>query len=108
MITDMYGLMVAFEPTRATPVAGGRNKGLNFGNVVTDYEDPGTGDTNGGGGGAGRKLEFWHCGGGAPKMKLPKARQRRKKKKTQKDEGGEWCIQRSSNKWADGKTEVKG
>ena len=32
----MYGLMMAFEPTRATPVGGGRNKGLNFGNVVSD------------------------------------------------------------------------
>ena len=56
-LTDMYSLIVAFEPTRATPVARGRNKGLNFGNVVADSEDPGTGDTGGGDGGAGRKLK---------------------------------------------------
>ena len=30
----MYGLMVSFEPTRATPVAGERNKILDFGNLV--------------------------------------------------------------------------
>ena len=59
----MYGLMVGFEPKRATPVARGRNKGLNFGKVVADSEDPGTGDTGGGYGGAGRKLKFWNCRG---------------------------------------------
>ena len=32
--TDMYGLMVAFEPTRAPAVSGGQNKGINFGNIV--------------------------------------------------------------------------
>ena len=57
-LTDMYGIMVAFEPTRATPLARGRNKGLNFGNVVADSKDPGTGDTVGGDGGAGRKLKY--------------------------------------------------
>ena len=35
-LTDMYGLMVALDPTRETPVARGRNKGLNSGNVVAD------------------------------------------------------------------------
>ena len=35
-LADMYGVMVAFDPTRATPVSGGRNKGLNFGNVFTE------------------------------------------------------------------------
>ena len=39
-LTDMNGLMVAFEPTRATAVSGGRNEGMNFGNVATE---PGTG-----------------------------------------------------------------
>ena len=33
-LTDMYRLIVAFDPTRATPVSGGRNKGMNFGNVA--------------------------------------------------------------------------
>ena len=55
ILTDMYGLMVVFEPTRATPVAGGRNEGLNFGNMVFKSEDTGTGDT-GGGSSEGRKL----------------------------------------------------
>ena len=32
--TDMYGLMVAFKHTRPTSVSGGRNKGMNFGNVA--------------------------------------------------------------------------
>ena len=35
-LTNMYGLILAFNPTRATPVSGGRNEGLNFGNVVAD------------------------------------------------------------------------
>ena len=38
-LTDMYGLMVAFEPTRATAVSGGRNEGMNLGNVAAE---PGT------------------------------------------------------------------
>ena len=46
----MYGLMVEFDPTIATPVTGGRNEGLNFGNVVADSE--GTGDVDHGGGGS--------------------------------------------------------
>ena len=61
-LTDMYRLMVAFETTRVTPVDSERNKGLNFGNVVADSKDIGIGYT-GGGGGAGRKLECWNCGG---------------------------------------------
>ena len=32
----MNGMMVAFEPTRATAVSGGRNKGMNFGNVADE------------------------------------------------------------------------
>ena len=44
-LTDMYRLMMAFDPTRATPVAGGRNEGMNFRNVVADSEDTGTRDT---------------------------------------------------------------
>ena len=61
-LSDMYRWMVAFEPTRATPVARGRNEGLNFGNVVADSEGTGNGDTSGGIG-TGRKLECWHFGG---------------------------------------------
>ena len=38
-LTDMYGLMVAFDPTRATAVSGGRNEGIHFGNVAAE---PGT------------------------------------------------------------------
>ena len=53
----MYGLMVAFDPTRATPVAGGHKEGLKFGNVVANSKDSGTGDTGGRGNGAWRKLE---------------------------------------------------
>ena len=60
--TDMYGIMVAFDPTRATLVSGGRNEGLNFGNVVANSKSTGDRD-HGGGSGIGRKLKFWHCGG---------------------------------------------
>ena len=38
-LTEMYGLVVAFDPKRATAVSGGRNKGTNFGNVTAK---PGT------------------------------------------------------------------
>ena len=58
----MYGLMVSFDPTRATPVSGGRNEGLNFGNVVTKYETTGGGN-HGSSGGIVRKLDFWNFGG---------------------------------------------
>ena len=61
-LTDMYGLMVEFEPTRATLVDRGRNKGLNFGNVVADFKVAGN-RYHGGCGGTGRKLECWHSGG---------------------------------------------
>ena len=54
-LTDMYKLLVAFEPTRVTPVSGGRNKGLHFGNLVAKYEVKGNGD-HGGDGVTGRKL----------------------------------------------------
>ena len=36
-LTDMYGLMVAFDTTRLTPVSGGRNEGMNLGNVTVEY-----------------------------------------------------------------------
>ena len=47
-LTKMYGLIVAFEPTRATLVTRGRNKGLNFDNVVVDSEGTRGGDHDGG------------------------------------------------------------
>ena len=55
-LTNMYGLMVAFEPTREKTVAGGRNKGLNFRNVAADSKNTGDGD-HGGGGDMGRNIE---------------------------------------------------
>ena len=39
----MYGLMVVFEPTRPTAVYGGRNEGINFGNVTVEPETGGSG-----------------------------------------------------------------
>ena len=39
MLTDMYGLMVVFDPARAAPVTVGHNEGLNFSNMATDNED---------------------------------------------------------------------
>ena len=42
-LTGMYGIMVVFNPTRATPVSTGRNKGMNFGNVVANSKTTGDG-----------------------------------------------------------------
>ena len=61
-LTDMYELMVTFDPTRATAVTGGRNEGLNFGNVVANSKVTGDGYHDGGSG-MGKKLKLWHCGG---------------------------------------------
>ena len=52
----MYGIMVAFEPMRATPVSRGRNEGLNLRNVDAKSETTGY-RYHGGGGGIGRNLE---------------------------------------------------
>ena len=65
----MYGLMVSFDPIRSTPVVGGRNEGLNFGNVIADSEITGDGDHEGG---TGRKLECWNCLGEHLKRNCPK------------------------------------
>ena len=70
-LTNMYGLMVEFDPMRETSVAGGRNKGHNLRNMVADSEVTGDRD-HGGGGGIGRKLECWHYGGGYLKRNCPK------------------------------------
>ena len=42
-LTDMYGLIVVFDPTRATPVFGGRNEGLNLGTCPPTPKAQGTG-----------------------------------------------------------------
>ena len=77
----MYGLMVAFKPTRPTPVSGGRNEGINFGNVAVK---PGTGGDadHSDGGCTGRNIECWCCGGGPHEKILSKTRlgQRRQRK----------------------------
>ena len=52
MVTEMYRLMVSFEPTRVTPVARGFNEGMNFGNVATNNEEGRTGKTD-----SGRKIK---------------------------------------------------
>ena len=33
-LRDMYGLLVTFDPTRPTPMSGGRNEVMNFGNMA--------------------------------------------------------------------------
>ena len=45
----MYGMMVAFDPTRATAVSGGRNEGMNFRNVAVKPGTGGDGDHGGSG-----------------------------------------------------------
>ena len=55
ILTDMYDLMVAFEPTGVMPVARGHNEGINFVRTATKNEDKGGGDVGRGGGGAGVK-----------------------------------------------------
>ena len=98
MLQEEYG-------TRATTVAGGRNEGLNFGNVVADSE--GTGNRDPGGGGVkGRKLECWHCEGEHLKRNCPKCAEEKDNKK--KDDGGEWRDRGADDKRADRKLEVKG
>ena len=79
-ITTMYGLMVEFEPTKATPVAGGRNEVPNFRNVVANSETIGDGD-NVGGGGIGRNMECWNCGGEHMKRDCPRHAEEKQKTK---------------------------
>ena len=79
-LTDMYRLMVAFDPTRPTPVSGGRNKGMKFGNVAVEPGTEGDGD-HGGGGGTVRNIECWHCGGDHMKRDFPKRAEDNKIKK---------------------------
>ena len=58
----MYGLVVAFDPTRATSVSRGRNEGMNFGNVAAEPGTEGDGE-HGGFSATARKIESWRCGG---------------------------------------------
>ena len=98
-LTNMYGLMVAFDPERVTPVAGGCNDGLHFGNEVANSEGTWNGD-HGGCGGTWRKLDCWHFGGGHLKSKCPNHAE--EKEKTKNYDGG------ANDKRFDGKTEVNG
>ena len=104
-LIGMYRLMVVFELTGATPVAGGRNKCLNFGNVVANSKVAGNRDPISGGS-ARRKLECWKCGGEHLKRNFPKPAE--EKDKTKKDNGGEWQAWGADNKCVDGETYVKG
>ena len=79
-LTDTYGLMVAFEPTRPTPVSGGQNKGMNFGSVAVETGTGGDG-YHGGGGGMGRMIECWSCGGDHMKRDCPKRAEDKENKK---------------------------
>ena len=76
----MYGLMVAFGPTRATAVSGGRNEGMHFGNVEAKPGTGGDGD-HGGGSATARKIECWRCGGDHMKRDCPKRAEEKEIKK---------------------------
>ena len=76
----MYGLTVAFDTTRPTPVSGGRNNGMNFENVVVEPWNRGERD-HGGGGGTGRKIECWRCGGDQMKRDCSKRAEDKENKK---------------------------
>ena len=77
-LTDMYRLMVAFEPTRPTAVSGGRNEGMNFGKVAVEPGTGGDGD-HGGFSATARKIECWRCGGGPHEKGLPETRHGKRK-----------------------------
>ena len=62
-LTDMYGLMVAFEPTRATAVSGGNNEGIHFRNVAAEPGTEGDGE-HGGFSATSRKLSVGTVEGG--------------------------------------------
>ena len=76
----MYRLMVAFEPTRDTAVSGGRNEGMNFGNVAAKPRTGGDRD-HGGGGATARNIECWRCGGDLMKRDCPKRAEEKENKK---------------------------
>ena len=75
----MYGLIVEIDPTRGTPVSGGRKERLNFGNVAVIPRTVGGGD-QGSWGDIGRKLECWRCEGEHMKRDcLKRAKEKEKK-----------------------------
>ena len=102
-ITDMYGLMVVFEPTRMAAVTGGHNEGLKFGTVANDTKYGGYGYVDSGRESTWRKRYGWNCGGDQLKMNCPKL----SKDRAKKDEDGKWCIQGSSKKCSNGKSDAK-
>ena len=85
-LTDMYGLMVVFDPTRATAVSGGRNEGMDFGNVAAKPGTKGNGE-HGGFSATSKKIECWRCGGDHIKRDCPKRAKEREKNKKDEEEG---------------------
>ena len=79
-LTDLYGLMVAFEPTRATAVSEGRNEGMNFGNVTAEPRTEVDRD-HGGFSATTRNIDCWRCGGDHMKRDCPKRSEEKEKKK---------------------------
>ena len=73
--------MVAFDPTRATEVSGGQNKGMNFGNVATKPINGGDRYHDGGSATA-RNIECWRCGGDHMKSDFPKRAEEKEKRKS--------------------------
>ena len=65
-------------------MSGGRNKGLNFENVVVKPKTAGY-RYHGSGAGIGRKMKCWRCGGEHMKRGYPKHAEEKEEKK---DEGG--------------------
>ena len=78
-VTEIYGLMMKFEPMRVTLVSRAFNEGLNFGNIATKNEEGGTGDTD-----SGRKRKYWNCGSNHLKSRIPSWKTR-EKNKSEKD-----------------------
>ena len=76
----MYGLMVAFDPTRATPVSGGRSEGLNLWNLAVESKTTGNREHDSGSG-IGRNIECWRCGGETHEKGLSEAFRGKKRKK---------------------------
>ena len=64
--------MVKFGSTRVATVTGEHNKGLNFGNVETDFYSGVTGDVSSRGDGTRRRRDCWNCGSDHLKSKCPK------------------------------------
>ena len=71
--------MVAFKPTRPTPVSRGRNEGMNFGNVSVESRTGGGGG-HGGGGVTGKNIYFFLCGWDYMKRYCPKRAEDKQKK----------------------------